>query len=336
MSTKEQILGILEKQHGSDISGQQIALQLGLSRNAVWKAIQALQKDGYHISAATNRGYRLSGKNDILSKQGIASFLTDKSLTKNLKIYRTLPSTNLTARELAHAGAPGGTVVIADEQTVGRGRMGRDFFSPAGSGVYMSILLRPDMSIQNGLLITTAAAVAVCRAIEGLFDVAPRIKWVNDILIGGKKVCGILTEGAAGFESGSIDHIILGIGINFSTALHTFPDEIKTIAASLSHSQSPVVRNALIAAVLDQLFALLPGLESREFIGDYKSRSAVLGKQIEIVRGGETTPCTAVDITRDGGLVVRYADGRQETLTSGEISVRGDFYCDRQKRDEST
>ena len=192
MTTKEKLLALLEDSKGTFFSGEEIARTLQVSRAAVWKAVNALREDGYTIDAATNKGYRLSPDSDILSPQGIRRFLKPEYRDLDLTVLPTAPSTNALVREKANQGRPEGCVIIACEQTDGRGRYGRQFFSPVDSGVYLSLLLRPTAySPQQATCLTAAAAAAMCQAIEAVTGQQPGIKWVNDIFLHGKKVCGI-------------------------------------------------------------------------------------------------------------------------------------------------
>jgi BirA family biotin operon repressor/biotin-[acetyl-CoA-carboxylase] ligase len=346
MSTKESILRVLEQNKGDVLSGQELASRLNISRAAVWKAIQALRREGHRIDAATNRGYRLSPDSNVLSAEGISLHVKNASAAALIHVFQSLESTNLTAKKMALDGAPAGTVVVTETQTGGRGRMGRSFFSPAGGGIYISFVLKPPLAAAKSVLITTAASVAVCKAIENVTGIACRIKWVNDVYKGEKKICGILTEAVTDFESGNIDYIVLGIGINYSTPQSAFPPELDAVAGSLfgetSTGQTPeraaVTRSKLIAAVIDQVLEVSGKLETRDFIREYKARSFILGEDILILPTGgpnpsrglaEGIPATAVDIDEDGGLVVRCADGVLQTLKSGEISIRRQPRADR-------
>lgn len=333
MSTKTHVLSILEEKKGSTVSGEELANQLQVSRAAIWKAIQELRKEGYTIDAITNRGYSLSSESDVLSIQGIQPYLRHQEVSDKIQVFKTLESTNQTAKRLALDGAPVGTAVISEEQTKGRGRRGRSFFSPSDSGIYMSMLLEPRFDVSKSVLITTAASVAVCKAIEKVCGIDCQIKWVNDVYYRNKKICGILTEAVTDFESGHIESIILGIGVNFSTAKSAFPQELTETAGSLFEgiSTGEISRNRLIAEIIDQVLTINDQLESRAFIPEYKKRSFVLGKDIRVFQtitpasdpDAEEAPIAkAVDIDDDGGLVVQYQDGSIATLNSGEISIR--------------
>jgi BirA family biotin operon repressor/biotin-[acetyl-CoA-carboxylase] ligase len=343
MSTRGNVLKALEENKGRAVSGEELASSLNISRGAVWKAIQELRREGYNIGAVTNKGYCLAPDSDVLSVEGILPHVTERSMADCIHVFKTLESTNLTAKKIALDGAPYNTVVIAEEQTKGRGRMGRSFFSPPIGGIYMTFILEPRFDTARSVLITSAASVAVCKAIETVTGISCRIKWVNDVYMEDKKICGILTEAVTDFESGHIDHIVLGIGINYSTARAAFPEDLSGIAGSLfekapktagdsaNRPSEGVSRNRLIAEVIDQMLEINGNLESRDFIDEYKSRSFVLGKEILVIPTSglgkernlaEGIPASAIDIDGDGGLVVRYRDGAVQTLNSGEISIR--------------
>jgi len=334
MSTRGNVLKALEENIGVTVSGEELANRLNLSRAAIWKAIQELRKEGYSIDAITNKGYCLAQDSDVLSVEGILPHVTEKSMMADrIHVFKSLESTNLTAKKMALDGALPGTVVIAEEQTKGRGRMGRSFHSPPAGGIYMSFILEPRFDVVKSVLITTAASVAVCKAIEKVTGISCQIKWVNDVYMGAKKICGILTEAVTDFESGHIDYIVLGIGINYSTSRSAFPKELSGIAGALFENTAGdgISRNRLIAEVINHVLEINEKLESREFIEDYKRRSFVLGKDILIIPTtgldkernlAEGISAAAVDIDGDGGLVVRYQDGSVGTLNSGEISIR--------------
>lgn len=263
---------------------------------------------------------------NCISPVRISEFLGEFS--GEIHVYQTLESTSRTAKQLALDGAGNGCTVIANEQTAGRGRMGRSFFSPPDSGIYMSIILRPKFPVKDGVLITTLASVAVCRAIEDVMGIDPKIKWVNDLLLNGKKICGILAEAVTNTENGSLDFVILGIGVNLAEV--QVPDELKEIVGFLQNEKiDTMTREKLIAEILKQVLRYMEIIGDESIIEEYKKRSAVLGKNIEIHRqDGEITHAFAVDIDKRGGLVVRLSDGAIQTLNTGEISIRGDFYDD--------
>ena len=324
MSTKYRILELLEQNRGDSISGERLAGILNVSRNAVWKAVKELEKEGYSIEAVTNKGYRLSDQNDIVSIQGIKPFLSPQSklYAENIKIYKTLESTNKTAKEMAVAGAEHGTVIIADSQTKGRGRYSRSYFSPSG-GLYMSIILRPEvLNFENPTSVTAFAAVAVCEAIESISEKTPKIKWVNDILIDGKKVCGILTEAVTDFESGSLDWIVLGIGINVYIKTEDFPDDLQTSATSIFPNEKMFgVRNKLSAEIINRILGYDITPREAEIFRKYKNRLAMLGNQVTVIQNKIEYKAAVIDIDAAGHLVVKNENGEIITVSSGEIRV---------------
>ena len=273
MDTKNTIITILEQNRGKPVSGAKMAKLLNVSRNAVWKAITALKSEGYSIDAVSNRGYTLAIENDMLSVAGISQHLSDKIFAEKINIYKSLESTNKTAKEFAIQGGEHGTVIIADEQTAGKGRYDKHFYSPSKSGLYMSIILRQtNLDLTNTMNITKMAAVAVCEAIEKLTVIEPEIKPVNDIFLNGKKICGILTEAISDLESGNIEWAVVGIGINISTV--DFPGEIKNIATSIvaesSNNIDAALRSRLAAELIN--FFLSPDISVIDIDFEYEKR----------------------------------------------------------------
>ena len=239
--------------------------------------------------------------------------------------FDCLDSTNTHARKLAQQGAAHGTVLIADRQTGGRGRLGRGFHSPAGSGIYMSVILRPLCNPRDIMHLTCAAAVAMCDAVESAAGFRPGIKWTNDLVFGQRKIAGVLTE--LGFDrSGNVDFAVVGIGINCCQRQADFPEEIRQIAGSLhSVSGKTIDRAAVAAAMTDALYRMDAGLLTgkQEMLNRYRRDCITLGKEVSLVRGDEVRHATALDIDTDGALLVLLADGTVETVNSGEVSVRG-------------
>lgn len=323
MELKHKVLSYLENNKGNSVSGGKLAEKLGVTRSAVWKAIKSLQDEGYCITAVTNKGYCLSEQNDILSAESIKPYLNKKNKDIDIKVFKTIDSTNTYAKTLAQNGAHQGTVVISEEQTAGRGRMGRSFYSPASTGIYMSIILRPKLSLEDSLLITTSVAVAVSKAIENIAYIDTKIKWVNDIYFGDKKLCGILTEASIDFESGGLEYAIVGIGINVSTMQKNFPDKIKDIATSIFPNRSPrPVRSALIGEILNNVFECCENITDKKYLDEYRQRSFLLGEDIVVINGESKANAIAVDIDEKARLVVRFDNGEIKALNSGEVSVR--------------
>ena len=320
MSLKQRVLQLLENSRGEALSGQQLADSLNVSRASVWKAVKSLQTDGYQIVATTNKGYVLLTSNDILSEQSIRACLSPKYKDVDVIALKTSPSTNAEAMtrrlngQLKH-----GTLIVADEQTNGRGRMGKSFFSPK-KGIYMSASLCKSIeNMQDVLIITPAAAVAVLRSITKLAGLDAKIKWVNDIYIGKKKVCGILTQADIDFESGKAGTFVVGIGINFVE--QDFPDEIKDKACALFSGEPTITRSQLIADIYDNLMELTSDLTDRSFMQEYKDNSLVIGKEISYEINCEEKRGRVIDIDERGGLVIQEGD-KIRKLTCGEISIR--------------
>ena len=318
METREKVLRMLEG--GKVVSGESLAGELGVSRNAVWKAMTRLREQGYGIEAVTNRGYRLIFSPDRLSREAIGRFLSTEVIGREMEIHDLLDSTNTRAKKLAAEGAPHGTAVIADAQSGGRGRLGRSFFSPGHTGIYLSYILRPSCSPERASLLTSLAAAAVAQAIEQVADTRVSIKWVNDLYIGDRKICGILCEAGMGMEAGQLDYVIAGIGVNVGKT--DFPPELSEIATSIGNETGAAPdRNRLIACISNRMEALLGGLETGEFLEENRKRSNVIGRKITVLEGGKEYPAFAEDIDGQGRLVIRTAEGLSR-LNYGEVSLK--------------
>lgn len=325
MTTKEKLLALLEDSKGTFFSGEEIARTLQVSRAAVWKAVNALREDGYTIDAATNKGYRLSPDSDILSPQGIRRFLKPEYRDLDLTVLPTAPSTNALVREKANQGCPEGCVIVACEQTDGRGRYGRQFFSPGDTGVYLSLLLRPTAySPQQATCLTAAAAAAMCQAIEAVTGQQPGIKWVNDIFLHGKKVCGILTEAAVGLETGTLNYMVLGAGVNLYPPAEGFPEEIQSIAGSVLERSCPEAKNRLVGEFLNRFWDFYSHPECRAYLEDYRARSLAIGRNVTVLSAGKAVSAYAYGIDDDFRLLVRYENGDTEALSYGEIRIQLD------------
>lgn len=324
MMIKEQILKILEERKGEYISGEEIAEKLSVSRNAVWKGINSLKNEGHIITAVTNKGYCLSEKSTVFTAQSIYPYLEPYLRDKlAISVVPVVGSTNTELKALAEKGGAHGIVLIAFEQTAGRGRLGRSFYSPKDTGLYMSILLRPDFSASEALNITACAAVAASMAIDAAAGVETQIKWVNDIYLDGKKVCGILTEASIDFESGGLNYAVLGIGINLNTRI--FPEELRDIAAAVSDDDTDL-RSYISAEFLNRFFSYYNNLSKCEFLNEYRSRSILTGKEIIFVRGNETFGGTVTGIDDEMRLIVRLSDGKEAVFSSGEVQlIKGDI-----------
>jgi len=323
VNVRSKLLKLLEENEDTFISGNSLANELSVSRNAIWKAVETLRAEGYDISAGTNKGYRLENRGDILSETGIASHIKTAGVFR-LDVRKSVTSTNTVLRDLAAEGVPEGYVVAAGEQTAGKGRQGRAFYSPARHGVYFSLLLKPGSKTDDAALITSAAAVAAAQAIERVLGVRVGIKWVNDLYAEGKKVCGILTEAVFGMESGTVESAVLGIGINITRPEEGFRKEIANVATALTDRSAgrDSERCRIIAATLDNFWRYYQNLAGRGFLDEYRARSVILGQDIFVLSGGEKRPGRAIAIDDDCRLIVRYEDGETAALNSGEVSVR--------------
>ena len=324
--SREKVLTLLREQEGY-LSGEELSRELGLSRAAVWKAVEALRKDGYSIEARTGLGYRLTAAPDALTEREVRRFLGQSGiLGRELHCLDTIDSTNSYAKRIAMTGAPEGTVVIANDQTAGRGRMGRQFQSPRDKGIYLSVLLRPEMEPQRLMPVTAMAGVAVCDAVEKVCGVRPGLKWPNDPVIGNRKLCGILTEMSLEGETGRVQYLVLGIGINVGQEAEDFSPDVAAIATSLSaYLGRPVSRPELAAALiheLEWLYETLKAGDLSDYLNAYRRDCVNLGKTVQLL-GEEREVVTAVDIDGEFGLVVRTGDGAEKTVRSGEVSVRG-------------
>lgn len=327
MNTKEKILLLLELNRGKYISGVQIAKELEISRNAVWKTIQELIKKGYQIQSVKNQGYCLCENNDILSVQGMLPYLANDDYAKQITVYDVLSSTNQTAKEWASRGATHGTTIIADAQTAGRGRYGRVFYSPSDSGIYMSIILHPEeLRLHPPAMITAYAALVVCNVIETLTGKESGIKWINDIYMDGKKICGILTEAVMDVESGNMEWVVVGIGINFSTKTTVFPEPLQQTATSLFVSDHPnVTRNHVAAEIINGFLSPKISIEKKEVFQTYKRRLMVLNKKITVhSMSGDSYKAIARDMDADGHLLVEDAFGTIHVLSSEEVRIQPD------------
>lgn len=320
---KENIISILESNKGLFISGEKLANDLNVSRAAVWKVIKSLKNEGYDILSVSNKGYALSKETDILSSKIIKDNMPKYRDKFNFVIYKTVESTNIVARGMAMNGADSGTVVIAEEQTSGYGRNGKSFFSPYGTGIYMSIILnlKKEKKIFNSSFITTAAAMAVSKSIEEISNENTQIKWVNDVFINGKKVCGILTEGAFSFEDGKLDYAVIGIGINVNFPKNGFPEEINNIAVSINKMQNNKdIRNILIAKILERMYEYY--FNNVAFYDEYKKRSFLIGKKVSLNIDNEEHIVKVLDIDKTFALVAEFQDGKIDRIVSGSINHR--------------
>lgn len=323
--TKDAVLALLQETNGF-VSGQQMSRTLQLSRAAVWKAVQALREEGYCIESVTHRGYRLTAGPGRLQQRAIGTLLGEHPWSTHLTVLDTVDSTNTYCKKLAAEGAPHGTVVVADHQTGGRGRLGRSFASPAGVGVYLSVILRPNVPPMQLMHLTAAAAVAAVEAVHETAGIRPGIKWTNDLVLGKRKCAGILTEMSLQAESGLVDYAVIGIGTNCNHAEEDLPPEVRPIAVSLrEYTGETVDRNAYAAALIRWLHRADAELQTAQqaWMEKYTSDCITVGQDVRIVRGDTVRLAHADGIDAQGALLVTYEDGTKDVVNSGEVSVRG-------------
>ncbi len=323
MSTKNEVLQILLEHKEEFISGQTLAKKLNISRNSVWKAIESLKSDEYEIIAIRNKGYKLEIKNDIISKAGIDNYIKNKDFF-TVEVYDEIDSTNTLCKRYANEGSRQGRVVVAKSQTAGRGRFQRNFYSPNDTGVYFSFILKPEINSDKINLITTIAAISVCRAIESLQITNSGIKWVNDIFIDNKKVCGILTEATFSLENSQIESVVVGIGLNIYKPNSDFPDEIKQTAGFILNKEVTDARNKIVANILNEFFDIFSSLSKEEISKEYKNRSFIINKDVYIIKQNEKIKVRVIDINDENQLVVQHDNKEIQFLNSGEISIKLD------------
>ncbi len=326
--SKETVLKLLQSNSGSFVSGEGISAELGITRAAVWKAVTALRKDGYDIEARKSQGYRLSDAPDRLSETEIRARLESVKLVgRKLCCFERVDSTNSYLKRAASEGVVDGTVAVADEQTGGRGRRGRDFLSPPGKGVYLSALLRPPVEPNHLLPITGFTAVAVCNAVERVAGVRPRIKWANDLVLGGRKLCGILTELSMEGESGCLQYAIIGVGVNVAHMPGDFPPELDGVATSLLQETGRAVpRAALAAAIIEELDALYMALlrhKLQPYLDAYRRDCLTIGQEVQLLWEDVHERVLATGVDNELGLEVVRQNGAREIIRTGEVSVRG-------------
>lgn len=320
LPTKNDVLSILENARGHFVSGQELAEQLKLSRTAVWKAVRCLEEDGHHITALKNKGYMLEADSDRLSAQAIKIWTSEKYADMPVTLFESTDSTNTQAKLLALHGAAHGTLILAEEQLSGRGRSGKSFYSPRGAGLYMSVILKPEKNAAAPQMITLAAAVAACLAIEKLTGRQPQIKWVNDLYLDGKKICGILTEAVTDFESGGIESIVVGIGVDCSVDQALLPPELINIVGSLD--VKGLSRSRLAAEIYAGIMESFDAPDNAAVIEAYKKRSLMKGKHILFQQGDVQLSAVVTGINNLGGLLVRLENGEDMVLSSGEVTIK--------------
>ncbi len=322
MNVKESLLKILAEAGDEYTSGTAAAAALGVSRNAVWKAVKSLEAEGYRIESVKSRGYRIAENSNRLSPELISARLETVRLGRSLVVLDETDSTNNYAKKLASAGAVHGTTVVADRQTAGKGRLGRSFISPPGKGLYVSIVVRPEFGLDAAAMITAAAACAAAEAVEALCGQSVRIKWVNDLYMNGKKICGILTEASLGLEMKSLDYAVIGIGINVGKTGDDFGEELSRIVTSIEDETGVLVsRSALCAELLGRLELYLGRVVTREFLPEYRRRELLTGHEVTANVGGISLSGRAIGIDDNANLMILLPDGSERHLSSGEANL---------------
>ena len=323
---KKEILEELKQNKGKFVSGEELSIKIGVTRTAIWKHIKQFKEDGYEIDAVSRRGYRLIQEPDTLEPNELQIDMSTRLIGNNLIYHQSVDSTNNEAKKEAAAGAPEGTVIIADEQTGGRGRLGRHWVSPKGTGIWMSIILKPELEPAEAAKITQLTAASVATALRNVTGCEAGIKWPNDIIINKKKVCGILTEMSA--ELNSINHIIIGIGINVNVDPDEFPEEVRAIATSVKESVGRAIyRKEIVLEILHVFEDLYLDFIRRKSVDKSveicRKYSVTLGNQVRIISKDKIVHAEALDLTEDGELVIKNEAGEIEKIISGEVSVRG-------------
>ena len=322
MRTK--ILQLLRERPSQPVSGQELADKLGITRTAVWKHIQNLKKMGYVIEAHTKKGYIFVSAPDKLLPEEIGQHLHTRFVGRHICYQDTVTSTNEVLKKLAYTGAEDGTLCVAEEQTGGKGRLSRGWFSPYGKGLWFSVLLKPSFLPQEAPKMTLLAAVAVVRAIRECCGVEAMIKWPNDVLLDGRKMVGILTEMSA--EFGHINYLVVGIGINVCVPREMVPENLRDSAVSIADvAGHPIDRAALLGRVLDCMEEYY-GTALREgfapIFDKWREYSTTVGRMVKVISPDKTYIGTAVDIDPEGALLVRREDGSIERVLAGDVSIR--------------
>ncbi len=336
MNIEDMVLEYLRESQ-NPVSGQEMAEKLNTTRNSIWKAVQRLRRAEYEIDASTNRGYRLVSESSVLNAENIRRRLKQVAQGVAIDVRPQASSTNTVLKELAEKGGREGMVVIADHQDQGKGRLGRSFFSPKGLGLYMSVLLRPDFPAEQSLAITTAASVAVAEAVDRLTGQRAQIKWVNDVYLHGRKVCGILTEAALDFESGRLNYAVLGIGVNVQAPPGGFPEAIRDVAGAIFPEEAPAgARSRLAAEILNRFFEIYRTLPDRkDYMAEYRARSLLNGMEVTLHQGSAKWEGLVLGVDEEARLIVRLPDGRRKIFGAGEVAiVKKDFLHNLQKKEK--
>ncbi len=324
MTTDAQILAALRAADGGSISGAELSQRLGLTRAAIWARVEELRRLGYEIEASPHLGYRLRSTPDLLHADDLLTRLgPTRVIGRDIRVFQQTHSTNDVVEKLAHDGVKEGVVVFADSQTHGRGRLGRKWLSPSGQGLWFSLLLRPDLRPQQATQLTVVAATALRRAIHAQTGLEPAIKWPNDILVGGRKVAGILTELSA--ELDHIKHVVLGIGVDVNLNASALPAEIRKLATSLKAELGrPVSRPELATTILRELDADYARLCAGGFTAvadEWEAHCSTLGRRVVIQIGDRRVSGQAEALGEDGALLLRTEHGHVERIIGGDVTV---------------
>ena len=319
---RNEILDYFRKADGNFVSGQQISKDLHVSRTAIWKHINVLKERGYIFESSTRKGYRLIYAPNLLTPLEIDSALHTETFGRHVVYLESTQSTNEEAKKIAREGAEEGTIVVAEEQITGHGRLARGFYSPYAKGIWFSLILRPKFFPMEASKCTLLAAVGVCRGIRrmGLADAG--IKWPNDILVHGKKLVGILTLMSASMEK--IDYIIMGIGINTGIKKNEFPEDFREGATSFLNEGINVSRKDLLAAILGELekeYSIAQNEGFDKVLDDWRALSVTLGQEVRVIFGDDSYTGKAVDIDRDGCLLVNTGSEVKRVI-AGDVSIR--------------
>jgi len=315
--TDEPILNALKNRPGAFVSGEELSRLIGVSRTAIWKEIEKLRAEGYKILAQPHSGYQLVGIPDRLTAQELSWNLTTKKIGRRIHCYDTTDSTMDVAQRLAAAGEPEGSVVVAEAQRKGRGRMGRTWISPKGKGIYLSVILRPDLQLMEIPKITLVAAVAVAQAVESATGLKPEIKWPNDLLIGGKKIAGILTELNA--ELNRINYVVVGIGLNVNTPADRLPARGTSLAQELGAKVDRLELARALLSHLDRVYAQFLQEGMAPILEEWRRFAGFLGRRVRVALEGRTIDGQAVDVDASGALLVRTDTGLVESVSAGEV-----------------
>ncbi|MFI3253563.1 MAG: biotin--[acetyl-CoA-carboxylase] ligase [Eubacteriales bacterium] len=333
---QQQVFALLLAAQGEYLSGEAISKTLGVSRSAVWKSVAKLKEEGFVIDSVPNRGYSLLSAPNRLDKISLAEKTREKMEavfpeeaplpSLDIRCFDSIDSTNTEVKRLAMTGAPEFLVVTAEEQTAGRGRQGKSFHSPSGTGIYLSILLRPQCKPEEACHLTPWVAVALAEAIETNCGLLPQIKWCNDLILEGKKLSGILCEISMESQGDFVEYVVIGIGLNVNQKMSDFPEELRSTATSLCQiSGKELNRNHLCAEIITSVlhaYAQFP--EKKDyFLEKYRENCLTLGSEVQVLSGEKRRTAMALEIDDEFRLLLRYDNGEEKAISAGEVSLRG-------------